>query len=111
MDKLTFKDYQEHALKTAIYPRERGLEYTTLGLVGEAGEIANKVKKVIRDDYNILIEQKRIDLGSEIGDVLWYCSTLASELNLCLGSIAEENLEKLKKRQIEGKIKGSGDKR
>ena len=109
---MNFETYQINARKTAIYP---GLGsnyiYPTLGLVGESGEVAEKVKKVIRDKNGIFDQETLIAIKKELGDVLWYISNLSSELNFSLEDIAEENLNKLKKRSLEGKIKGSGDNR
>ena len=104
--------YQEKACETAIFPKHKAMEYLTLGLTGEAGEIANKVKKFIRDgaaqDEYLA---KRIEIGYEIGDVLWYCAVLAKEMEMDLGHIMEKNLEKLADRHKRGKISGSGDHR
>ena len=104
--------YQEKACETAIFPKNKAMEYLTLGLTGEAGEIANKVKKFIRDgaaqDEYLA---KRIEIGYEIGDVLWYCAVLAKEMEMDLGHIMEKNLEKLADRHKRGKISGSGDHR
>ena len=107
--KMDFSDYQEQAGVTATYPQEFGVEYTTLGLIGEAGEIANKVKKVMRGDYSH--DDIRGELKGEIGDVLWYISRLASELGFDLGDIAQSNLDKLADRKERGVIRGSGDDR
>ena len=109
---ITAKQYQEGACSTAIYPKHQAMEYLSLGLVGEAGEIANKVKKFIRDgsapDEYI---QKKIDLAYEVGDVLWYCAVLLDELEMDLGHIMESNLKKLADRKARGKLHGSGDNR
>ena len=109
---LPLQEYQIRACETAIFPKHRATEYLTLGLTGEAGEIANKVKKFIRDgatkDEYLA---KRIEIGYEIGDVLWYCAVLAEELEMNLGHIMEKNLEKLADRHKRGKISGSGDNR
>jgi len=104
--------YQEKACETAIFPKHQAMEYLTLGLTGEAGEIANKVKKFIRDgatpdEY----AAKKIEIGYEIGDVLWYCAVLASELEMNLGHIMENNLQKLANRKNRGTLSGSGDNR
>ena len=109
---ITAGAYQIGACDTAIFPKEKALEYLTLGLTGEAGEIANKVKKFIRDGASK--EEylaKRIEIGYEIGDVMWYCAVLAEELDMNLGHIMEKNLEKLADRHKRGKISGSGDNR
>lgn len=103
--------YQQLAEKTAIYPKEMGLYYTTLGLVGEAGEIANKVKKIIRDDNGELSFEKRVELVSELGDVLWYVANLASELKVDLDKVASTNINKLFGRKDRGALQGSGDDR
>ncbi len=109
---LKAAEYQSRACETAIFPKHQAMEYLTLGLTGEAGEIANKVKKFIRDgatkDEYLA---KRIEIGYEIGDVLWYCAVLAEELEMNLGHIMEKNLEKLADRHKRGKISGSGDNR
>ena len=112
LSSITAAEYQSRACETAIFPKKQAMEYLTLGLTGESGEIANKVKKFIRDgaakdEYRA----KRIEIGYEIGDVLWYCAVLAEELEMNLGHIMEKNLEKLADRHKRGKIGGSGDNR
>jgi len=109
---MNFETYQINARKTAIYPSlGSNYVYPTLGLVGESGEVAEKVKKVIRDKNGVFDEETLIGLKKELGDVLWYLSNICTELNFSLEDIAEENLYKLEKRSLEGKIKGSGDNR
>lgn len=104
-------EYQEEASKTAIYPKPIGLAYVALGLAGEAGEIANKVKKVYRDNGGKLLPETRYDLADELGDVLWYVAAVASELDYDLETIADKNLQKLQSRQERGMLRGSGDER
>ena len=87
------------------------MTYPALGLCGEAGEVAEKVKKTIRDDGGVLSDQRREALARELGDVLWYLSQLATEADLDLETIAEDNLEKLLSRQERGVLRGSGDDR
>ncbi len=112
MSSITAAEYQSRAGETAIFPKKQAMEYLTLGLTGEAGEIANKVKKFIRDGaVKDEYLAKRIEIGYEIGDVLWYCAVLAEELEMNLGHIMEKNLEKLADRHKRGKISGSGDHR
>ena len=109
---ITAGAYQIGACDTAIFPKEKALEYLTLGLTGEAGEIANKVKKFIRDGASK--EEylaKRIEIGYEIGDVMWYCAVLADDLDMNLGHIMEINLEILADRKNRGMLSGSGDNR
>lgn len=97
--KLSFEDYQNQAKQTALYPnRLKNLEYPTLGLAGEAGEVANIVKKIQRDFGGEITDETRAKLKDELGDVLWYISACADELDLTLQEIAEFNVEKLAKR-------------
>ena len=103
--------YQQVAKQTAIYPREQAIIYPTLGLTGEAGEVANKVKKIIRDDGNKINESVVQEISAEIGDCLWYISVLADDIGCKLSDIANANLIKLANRKEKGTIHGSGDKR
>jgi len=103
---MTFNEYQEKASKTAIYPEQFKLVYPALGLAGEAGEVAEKVKKLIRDG-TLQVE----DLKKELGDVLWYVSAPASDLNIDLDDVAATNVAKLQSRSARGVIGGSGDNR
>ena len=106
-----FNSYQRIAATTAIYPEQHKILYPALGLAGEAGEVANKVKKLVRDGPLNRPKDWREQIASEIGDVLWYCAALASDLNLTLGMIASQNEEKLIARKEAGTIGGSGDTR
>ena len=103
--------YQQVAKTTAIYPREQAIIYPTLGLTGEAGEVANKVKKIIRDGTNKNNENLVQEISAEIGDCLWYISVLADDIGVKLSDIANSNLEKLENRKKKGTIHGSGDDR
>ncbi|MBK8465158.1 MAG: nucleoside triphosphate pyrophosphohydrolase family protein [Chloracidobacterium sp.] len=96
---MNFEEYQTEASQTALYPRRlSNLEYPTLGLAGEAGEVANIVKKIQRDHGGVINEEIRAKLQDELGDVLWYISACADELGLTLTEIAEFNVNKLAKR-------------
>ena len=96
---MNFDEYQAEARATAHYPRRMAnLEYPTLGLAGEAGEVANIVKKIQRDFAGELNDEIRAKLQDELGDVLWYISACADELGLTLNEIAEFNVGKLAKR-------------
>ena len=109
---MNFEEYQKESRKTAIYPDAgNNWVYPVLGLSGEAGEIADKMKKVIRDDGNVVSEEKKKEVKKEIGDVLWYVAQLATELGLSLDDIAKANLEKLFSRMDRNKLGGSGDNR
>lgn len=93
---MTFEEYQGEAKQTALYPnRLNNLEYPTLGLAGEAGEVANIVKKIQRDHGGEITDETRAKLKDELGDVLWYISACADELGLTLAEIAEFNVAKL----------------
>ena len=96
---MNFEEYQTEARQTALYPRRMAnLEYPTLGLAGEAGEVANIVKKIQRDSGGVITEETRGKLLDELGDVLWYVSACADELGLTLTQIADYNVAKLAKR-------------
>lgn len=96
---MKFEEYQAEASQTALYPRRmENLEYPTLGLAGEAGEVANIVKKIQRDHGGVINDEIRGKLKDELGDVLWYISACADELGLTLTEIAQYNVNKLAKR-------------
>lgn len=105
--------YQKQAIATAIYPENSKVTYTTLGLVGEAGEVAEKVKKLIRSGKSPseLSIDDRMEIAKELGDVLWYIANLAADLNFGLESVAGMNIVKLASRQSRGVIEGNGDNR
>lgn len=122
------RDYQDETINTAVYKKSvrdfvrestldkawevMEIQYVTLGLVGEAGEIANKVKKQIRDHpKDAFNDEFKRDMIGEIGDVMWYVSQLCNELGLDLESIMELNVEKLQSRKERGTLQGSGDER
>ena len=109
---MTAELYQYQATQTAIFPKEKALEYLALGLTSEAGEVAGKVKKLIRDGEDVEgFEMKKIAIASEVGDVLWYCALMAQEVGVPLNTIMKDNLEKLHSRMKRGKLSGSGDNR
>jgi NTP pyrophosphatase (non-canonical NTP hydrolase) len=116
VNEIDFSEYQILTGETAIYPsayegNAEALSYVTLGLTGEAGEIANKVKKIIRDNGGESTEEIRADLAKEIGDVLWYLTRLADEIGYSLEGIAVNNAKKLQSRKERGVLGGSGDNR
>ena len=104
---MNFKEYQELAITTAIYPDGARIFYPCLGLAGEVGEVCEKIKKHIRDGR----ELDKDDLTKELGDVLWYLSALSSDLGISLEDVAVNNYEKLKSRQERNVLKGDGDNR
>jgi NTP pyrophosphatase (non-canonical NTP hydrolase) len=109
---MTAEFYEMKAGQTAIFPKYKALEYLALGLTSEAGEVAGKVKKLIRDGEDMEgFELKKIAIASEIGDVLWYCAMMAKEVGVPLNDIMKDNLKKLHGRKVRGTLHGSGDNR
>lgn len=112
MPLMDFKEYQARAADTALYPDAgKNYVYPTLGLAGEAGEIANKIKKIQRDRGGIVDDEVREMVKGELGDLLWYAACLATELKLDLSVVAEENIAKLASRKERGTLQGDGDTR
>jgi len=113
IDELITPDkYENLAGQTAIFPKEKALEYLALGMTSEAGEVAGKVKKLIRDGEDKEgFEMKKLAIASEIGDVIWYCAMMAKEVGVPLNDIMKENLKKLHGRKERGTLQGSGDER
>lgn len=110
---MDFSIYQSATAKTAIYPRKWSVavQYLTLGLASEAGEVAGKVKKAIRDEQGEFSKERIDAISAEIGDVLWYCARLADEMGLDLNDIAKQNIDKLYARHDKGTLSGDGDNR
>ena len=109
---MELSDYQSRSRQTAVYPDAgENLLYPTLGLCGEAGEVAEKVKKLLRDDAGVLTDARREALAGELGDVLWYVAQVATEARLDLDEVAAANLAKLRSRQERQALHGSGDTR
>lgn len=109
---MNFEEYQKLSRKTALYPNAgSNFVYPTLGLAGEAGEVAEKIKKVIRDKNGVVSEETKIEIAKELGDVLWYVTQIAAELGLSLDSIADSNIKKLYSRFDRGALGGDGDNR
>ncbi len=108
---MTINEYQEGARRTAIYPESQKIIYPTLGLTGEAGEVADKVKKVIRDNNDEFTAERKQQIALELGDVMWYAASLAHDLGYSLEDICQMNLDKLASRMQRDKIHGSGDER
>lgn len=106
---MNFSEYQKRANATAIYDSKFSILYPTLGLAGEAGEVAEKVKKIIRDNKSIIDEKESV--AKELGDVLWYVAAVARDIGYSLEVIAEMNIEKLESRKERGVLQGNGDNR
>jgi len=108
---MQFKEYQHRTIETAIYPgagsgSNEEFAYLGLGLVSEAGEVAGKIKKLLRDG-----EINTCAMVGEIGDVCWYVARLCDSLNLDIDYILEENYKKLQSRKERGTLQGNGDNR
>ncbi len=112
---MTLDDYQVHARSTALYPKAARVLYPTLKLAGEAGEVAEKLGKMMRDEGYLpgaSLSSAQLDaLAKELGDVLWYVANLAADLGLSLEDVGQRNLDKLASRKERGVIHGSGDDR
>ncbi len=108
---MTLDEYQELAEATAVFPDNLGIIYCTVALNEEAGEVAGKVKKVIRDNDGVFSADKCREIAFEVGDLLWYAANLAAKLGYTFEEVAQMNLDKLKSRQERGVIQGSGDNR
>lgn len=114
---MDFNEYQTESRKTAKYTESEAANfnglpiYPCLGLLGEAGEVAEKMKKVIRDNNGVIDAERKEMLIKEIGDVLWYMSQLCTDLDIKLDDVAKTNLDKLFSRLERGQIQGDGDNR
>lgn len=106
---MNFEEYQKEARTTCAYVQK--IIYPTLGLCGEAGEVAEKIKKMLRDDNGILTQERKESIIFEIGDTLWYIANLCEDLNIKMEDVAIANLQKLKSRKERNLIKGDGDNR
>jgi len=109
---MTFNDYQAETNKTAIYPdRGHNFVYPVLGMMGESGEVAEKIKKVWRDKNNVISDTDKLEIKKEMGDVLWYLSQLATELQIDFDDVANTNVLKIQSRLERNKLNGDGDNR
>ncbi|MFZ9078524.1 MAG: nucleoside triphosphate pyrophosphohydrolase family protein [Alphaproteobacteria bacterium] len=108
---MNMQDYQTQASKTAIYNDADIIVYPALGLMSEAGEVAGKIKKVLRDNNGHFDPNQREAISHEVGDVLWYLAALCTDLGIGMETIAQRNLDKLNSRMARGVIAGSGDHR
>ncbi len=109
---MNLNHYQHKSRSTALYPNVGNNPiYPTLGLAGEAGEVADKVKKILRDKDGVFDSASKEAIKLELGDVLWYVAQLSSELGFELESVAQANLDKLANRASRGLISGNGDNR
>jgi NTP pyrophosphatase (non-canonical NTP hydrolase) len=110
---MTLDEYQKEALVTAVWSGDdmRDLAHWVLGVTGEAGEVAEKVKKIIRDYDGQVSDDAKKELIKEMGDVMWYLAVLAEHLGYKFEEVGQVNIKKLRDRQARNKIHGSGDNR
>ncbi len=109
---MQFSEYEKMIVETAVYPdKGKNFVYPTLGLVGEAGEVAEKIKKVLREESGVVTDEKKEEIKKELGDVLWYLAALSRELGFTIEDVAQKNIEKLASRKERGVLHGSGDNR
>lgn len=104
---MTLDEYQVESRKTAVYPGiDESPLYPALGLCGEAGEVAEVIKKAWRAEGDPSTDQRDLEkIGGELGDVLWYLAQIASEYGLSLEGIARRNLTKLEGRMKNGTLR------
>ena len=107
---MTLNEYQEKAIAEAFYEKD-DITYNALGITGEAGEIADHVKKMLRDDDGVLTPERREILKKECGDVLWYVANMARRLGVTLDEVGEANIKKIQDRKNRGVQHGSGNNR
>lgn len=103
----SFVEYHGFVKSMKVFPEKYAIVYPALGMMGEAGEVSEKVKKWLRGDK----ELDKAELVKEVGDVLWYIAALADDLGYTLEDVAKMNVEKLSSRRDRGVVKGSGDNR
>ena len=108
---MTLNEYQDFTDTTRDLEKTPEVIYTALGLCGESGEVADKIKKAIRDADCIITGVRREDIAKELGDTLWYIAQLSRDLGYSLEEIAQMNMQKLNDRLKRGVIGGSGDNR
>lgn len=108
---MKLNDYQKSALATAIYPNDGTVSYLALAISGEAGELADKVKKVLRDKDGVFSDADKKALALELGDVMWYVANLSEVIGYQLSDIAQMNIDKIAGRVKRGTLHGAGDNR
>lgn len=108
---MDFNEYQNEAHKTLIHKDRDNLAYFALGIAGESGEVADKVKKIFRDRGGVMTDEDKEEIAKEMGDVLWYLSQMAQYVGKDFVEIAQMNLDKLRSRQERGVLAGNGDNR
>lgn len=113
---MQISDYSNQAISTDLFDKTNDIDSHAMlekvfGLVGEAGEVAEKFKKILRDKDGIASDEDRKELAKELGDILWYINSVGLYLGYELEQIAQMNLDKVLSRKERGLTKGSGDNR
>ena len=113
---MDFDKYQSESAKcdcheASMDPKSAGFIEKILGLTGEAGETADKIKKIVRDKNGVISDEDKESIVKELGDVLWYVAGLARYLEVPLSEVANKNIEKLESRMERGVLHGEGDER
>ena len=113
---MNFDEYQKTAgeydlARATTNLKDTGFIEKILGLVGEAGETAEKIKKILRDKDGKASKQDRVLITKELGDILWYVASIARYLNIPLSEVAELNIKKIESRRQRDKLHGEGDER
>ena len=106
-----FKEYGKFVESMKVYPYTSHIIYPALGLCGESGEVAEKIKKIIRDKGGVYTPEDKTEILKELGDVLFYVTALSQDLGFSLGEVAENNIQKLTSRKQRDVIHGNGDNR
>jgi len=111
---MDLNEYQKLATRTASFGDKKEIDqivYLALGVAGEGGEVAEKIKKVLRNDDGVISDEKKLEIKKELGDVLWYLSQMARVLGFTFEDVAQTNINKLADRAARGVIKSEGDNR
>lgn len=108
---FTMDFYQQFTATTDVYPNECKPWVYALGLAGETGEVADKLKKMYRDSNGVMTDEQKKEVLKELGDVLWYLTRLSASFGFTLNDVAWENFGKLNSRKQRGCLHGSGDNR
>jgi NTP pyrophosphatase (non-canonical NTP hydrolase) len=108
---MDIQEYQKRALATTEYGSGNAIIYPALGMNGEAGEVAEKIKKVLRDKKGEFSDESKLEIAKEIGDVIWYCSALANDIGYTLDQIFSINIDKFESRRSRNVLSGNGDNR
>ena len=111
---MDFDEYEKLASRTGVFEgkvAENPLMYLGLGVTSEAGEVADKIKKIMRNDQGVISTERKEALKFELGDVLWYLSQISRQIGIPFSEVATANIEKLADRAKRNVISSDGDNR